>query len=336
MAQLISNQGVMKHFLKGLAGIVSLAFGGFLFANGAQAIVVSPVIMDHDLSPGMTVSGKIMVTNESDGQQTYYTSFSTFIAEGEEGHQQFLQAEDDQVGIPSWFELSETAIVVQPKNSKELEYKITVPPNAEPGGHYAALFLSTSPETSEKTSSVGLSSKTGILFLIRVEGDITESASLKSFTVERPMFDHLPAVMSLRLENTGNVHIRPQGVLTVRNMWGGIVARVPANPKNSAVLPHSIRRLDTWWLKSEEIAEGGGFFAGLQNEWKNFALGRYEASVDVKYGSRSTPLEAGSVTFWVIPWRILVLAGGMIAVLFIVMKLYNQMIVSAALKKPKK
>lgn len=142
-------------------------------------------------------------------------------------------------------------------------------------------------------------------------------------------------MMSLRIRNTGSVHFRPTGTLSVRNMWGGIVARVPANPKQSAVLPNSIRRLDTWWTKTTDIAQGG-FWAEVTNEWQNFALGRYSATVDVRYGSQNIPLEARTVTFWVLPWALGLLLLGAIIILLLGMNLYNRLIISAALKRSKK
>ena len=80
----------------------------------------------------------------------------------------------------------------------------------------------------------------------------------------------------------------------------------------------------------------GGFWAEVTNEWQNFALGRYVATVDVRYGSQNIPLEARTVTFWVLPWALGLLLLGAIIILLLGMSLYNRLIISIALKRSKK
>ena len=315
-----------------IISLLILPLVGCIFFNTAvHATTVSPVIVDQEIAPGMKALGKLLITNDASEKQTYYISIQKFVAVGEEGEQQYLD-ESEVAGLPSWFGFDEKSFTIEANQTKEIPYMIDVPPNAEPGGHYATVFFSTTPENQRNQSSVGMAAKTGIVFLVKVKGDVKESASIESFGVRQSVFSHLPAMMSLRIRNTGSVHFRPTGTLEVRNMWGGIVARVPANPKKGAVLPNSVRRLDTWWTKSTDIAQGG-FWAGLTNEWRNFALGRYTAKVDVRYGSQNTPLEARTVAFWVFPWRFGLLLLGLIIILLLGMKLYNKMIISSALKQ---
>ena len=294
----------------------------FLLAHNVQAITVSPPLIDQEISPGMSVKGEIVIINDTSSDQTYYSVIQSFVPKGEEGDQEYLP-ETDVAGLPSWIHLEEKQISLKPGESKKIKYTIDVPPNAEPGGHYATVFYSLSPSKNMKGTGIGIASKTGILFLIRVSGDIVEQANIESFTSNKNLFTHLPAMLSLRIRNTGNVHIRPFGTLEVRNMWGGVVARVEANPKKSAVLPNSIRRLDTWWIKSTNIDENSGFLAELKNEWRNFALGRYTAKVNVKYGKSKTSLPEKVVSFWVFPWAIISIIVGLLILLLILMKFYN-------------
>jgi len=308
--------------------------GCIFLSSAAHAITVSPVIIDQEIAPGMRVNGKLMVTNDGKSPQTYYVSVQTFVPMGEEGEQQYLD-ETDIKGLPSWFTFSDKAFTLESAKTKEVSYSIIVPPDGEPGGHYAAVFFSTTPEVEKDRTSIGVAAKTGIVFLVDVSGNVREQADIESFTANQPIYSHLPAMMSLRIRNTGSVHFRPTGTLSIRNMWGGIVARVPANPKQSAVLPNSIRRLDTWWVKSMDLAPGG-FWAEVTNEWQNFALGRYVATVDVHYGSQNIPLEARTVSFWVLPWALGLLLLGAIIILLLGMGLYNRLIISMALKRSKK
>jgi hypothetical protein len=320
--------------VKFLSLLAAPLIGWALFSSAAHAITVSPVVVDHEVAPGMRVNGRMMITNDSKVAQTYYVSVQSFVPVGEDGEQQYLD-EADLKGLPSWFKFNQTSYQLAPAETVEIPYSIFAPQDAEPGGHYATVFYSTNPEAANDRTAINLAAKTGIVFLVRVAGDVKERANIESFSANQAVYSHLPALMSLRIRNTGSVHFRPIGTLTVRNMWGGIVARVPANPKKAAVLPNSVRRLDTWWTKSTELAEGG-FVAGLTNEWRNFALGRYTATVDVKFGALNTALEARTVSFWVIPWRMGLILLCLLAILFLLMRLYNKMIISSALKQSRR
>ncbi|MBD3281196.1 hypothetical protein GF391_00430 [Candidatus Uhrbacteria bacterium] len=316
-----------------------LAFSVLIFGiatKQALAFAVSPVVIEHELAPGMSATGKIRVTNTQEDSARHYVFAQKFVPVGEEGRQQYIEPEDDITNFSQWFDINNTSYVIDAKSTEEIEYTITVPPNAEPGGHYGALFVSLDPPDLEsEESGASLSSNTGILFLIRIAGDIFENATVESFDTNQKIFSHLPANFSLRLRNEGNVHFRPKGTMEIRNMWGSIVARVPANPRNSAVLPNSIRRINTWWAKTNELAQGG-FTAGLINEWNNFGLGRYTAAVNVKYGTENKNLEPVETSFWVIPWRMILILAVFLITLFIVMKIYNKAIVSSAIKKSNK
>jgi hypothetical protein len=327
----------MKRGLFNLMWCIALIAASFTFlTHDAKAMLVSPVVIEHEMSPGESVSGKMRVTNTADQPQTYYTIIQKFVAVGERGKQEFLE-EDDVMGLPSWFDIKDSRYNIATKETAEIEYTITAPPNAEPGGHYVAVFFTTTPpEDIGETSGAGITSKTGILVLVTIAGDIIEKAEIETFDTSKKVFGHLPAYMSLRIRNSGNIHIRPSGTIEIRNMWGGIVAKIPANPNNSAVLPNSIRRLDTWWAKSNKIAKDAGFFKGLYNEWNNFAVGRYTAVVNVKTSNTGTAFEAQEASFWVIPWRMITVLVSLLVILFIIMKFYNKAIVSSAIKKSSK
>lgn len=311
-------------------------FGVMAFAQNANAVAVSPVLIEHELAPGMNANGKIRVTNLAEKTQTYYVESLRFVPIGEEGRQEYIDPEDDVTSFSDWFSFEQSSYDIQGKSTLEIDYTLAAPLNAEPGGHYGAVFFSLDPpQTGEKFVGSRISSKTGVLFLIKIAGDITEQANIESFTTDKKVYSHLPTKFNLRIKNTGNVHFRPKGTLEVRNMWGSIVARVPVNPSKSAVLPNSIRKVNTWWAKSNQLAKGG-FIAGLSNEWHNFGLGRYSAKVNATYGSQNKPFAEQEVSFWVLPWRMILILAILLIVLYIGIRAYNKAIVSSAVNKSNK
>ena len=50
-------------------------------------------------------------------------------------------------------------------------------------------------------------------------------------------FRRLPISFETRIQNLGNVHVKPKGSIVVKNMFGKEVVAVPLNPDNFIILP---------------------------------------------------------------------------------------------------
>ena len=127
----------------------------------------------------------------------------------------------------------------------------------------------------------------GAIVLVNVYGDAKELMALES--VEAPRFMEAgPVGLLLRFWNDGTVHEAPAGAVVVRNLLRQEVARIVLPERN--VLPGSARRMDV------SISDG---------LW----LGRYTAEIEATYG-KDRHLIQGSVRFWVVPWRRLLVELG--------------------------
>lgn len=301
--------------------------------RAVQAFSVSPTIVDLQVEPGKVQEGKIDVTNTTDVTKTYYVSVQKFVAKGEDGQQDFLP-ESDTTGIPSWISPASRSVTLRAGEHASLSYAVRVPVGVEPGGHYAALFFSDQPSRGEG-SSVAVSAKVGVLFLVRVPGNIVESARVEGFSSLSERMSHLPAQFEFRVRNLGNTHIRPEGPVVVRNIFGIVVAKIPANPTEAAVLPNSVRRLGPAWTKTFDARNASGILGELKAEWNNFAIGPYTAEVQATYGGQQQQLTA-TTSFWVMPWMLLITIGLGILILIILLKVYGRMAVRSAIKKGKR
>jgi len=321
--------------LRHVAGFVFMLIASCMLAGQAKALSVSPAVIDYSLDPGAIQQGKITIYNDSDKAYTYVVSTQRFKAGGEGGEPDIIAENADNVvnDLKDWIKFDGTqSVALQPGQSQEFTYNIQIPQNAEPGGHYAVAFFTHGSDISGQ-SGVGLSAKLGVLFLVNVSGNTKEEATLESFTIKNAFISHLPAEMSIRIKNTGTVHFRPKGNVTIKNMFGMESAKIPANMNKNAVLPDSIRRFDTWWVKDVNAVKDEGFISGLVNEWKNFGFGRYTATAYVTYGAKDTQFAPMSLTFWVIPWRLMLVVLAALIVLFLLIMLYNKIIINRALKK---
>jgi hypothetical protein len=314
-----------------MAGIITAIF---IFGHSAQAMTVSPVLYDYEVEPGGSRQGSIALSNDGNRPELFALEANNFVPFGEDGAQQYVE-EETPTGLASWMTFDRPSILLQPGETAAFPFVVTVPKDAEPGGHYASIFFSRVPDATEG-SGVGVGGAIGVLVLVNVTGDVHEEARIESFVVRGPRIHHrLPVYFDTRIRNLGSVHFRPRGELVIRNVFGRVVSRSSVNPKNSAVLPNSIRRVETAWARATE--EGpGGFFAEIKNEWKHFAIGPYTASVSMVYGSKAWQLEGAEVSFWVIPWRLILVAFVGVLSLVLLGVGYHRMVAAAVLAKERK
>ncbi len=331
--------GMIRRSLLLLCGLIAL--GGLISVQPVLALTVSPIIVDEALEPGRTLTGKIRLINETKANQTYFSSVQNFIAEGEDGQQTFLP-EANQAGLAAWLKPANSSVTIKPGEMMDFGWTLYVPLNAEPGGHYAAMFFSSLPPSAEG-GAVGIGSKIGVLFLVNVHGNIREEAVVESFRVfdgeyatrerQTVWLSHLPANFELRIRNQGSVHVHPKGTISVQNALFQKSTQIAVNPADSRILPNSVRRIRSVWGPMN-LAQEETFIQSLKNEWMGFALGKYVATADVYYGSTNQNM-ISQVTFWVFPWRLSLIGLILLALLVCVFKAYNRMVIFSALGRKK-
>lgn len=277
--------------------IVALAALVLGFAPlGASALTISPPLMEFDARPGDSLVDVMKLYNETQEQITLTASVQNFKAMNETGTPEF--AAEGTAGLSSWIKIDETTVTLAPGERKSVLFTVSVPGDAEPGGHFAGILWGTG-ETIEGASGVGLMAKTGTLVLVRVAGLVQETGRIVEFATDKASYDYLPANFALRFENTGNVHLKPAGTIEVKNMWGTKVASTIVNEDLANVLPDSIRKFEANWQKSE-VAPGASEW---QKERENFAWGKFTATVVLNYGVGGQVVTA-QTSFWVFPWRV--------------------------------
>ena len=314
--------------------LIAFALMSLLSAHKAHAITISPVRFELQADPGGAVGGQIILNNEQNETKTLYSSTANFEAQGETGTPAFVDAKND---LGKWITLNES-VTLAPNESKVVPFSISVPKDAEAGGHFAAIFWSDQPTV---PGQVTIGAKIGTLVLLSVSGDIKESGGVSDFQAKngQTRFSSLPVTFNYRFQNGGNDRVKPTGVISVKNMLGFVSANISANPVEGNVLPRSIRKFESEWqghgshaLSSNDLSKisDENFFAKATREYHNFALGRYTAHLDISYGTKGDHSTATYV-FYVFPWHFLIVFGvSILLVLFFFtwgIKSYNKMLI---------
>lgn len=279
-----------------------------LFTRPVQAAVpgegltISPPLVELSLNPGETSKQQVKLTNPTNQLVEVYPSAMNFEASGEGGEPAFTSASASasRYSLANWLSFQEGKIALTPEQVVDFKYQISVPENAEPGGHYGVIFFGTEPpETQKDVSQVALASMIGELILVRVPGDINENASLTDFSTKK-FYLKGPVEFSLRIKNLGNIHFKPQGDITIKNMFGNTVETMKVNEAKGNVLPESTRKFTENW-------QPGGFL-----------FGKFTANTGLNYGETNQNL-SGNLNFWIVPiWFIIVVSIIILAIIVLI------------------
>ncbi len=293
----------------------------------AEALTISPARIELAGDPGQTVTGEFLLINEQEATRTFYTSIQNFEAQGETGTPTFTTSDE---GLASWITTSSEVVLARGEQRK-ITYRVTIPSDADAGGYFAAIFLSSNPPSNSGQSQVSVGAKIGTLVLLRVSGEVSEGGAIASFgSKENKWFHtHLPVLFSYRFTNSGGDRINPEGTVTIRNMLGIKSDRFDANPSKGNILPGSTRKFEVRWGVEAEMPKD--FFGAVAYQWKHFALGIYHAKLSLAYNDR---IDTDSAMIVVFPWQLLVILAAILIALYFgggrLIKHYNQWIIKKA------
>lgn len=303
--------------------------------KSASALTISPARIEVSGDPGITIVKEITLLNDSKGEETYYVSYANFEAQGESGSPLFVEPKND---LGTWMNAGET-VTLKPDESKKINLTIDVPNDAYAGGHFAVVFFGSNPNNG---GQVSVGAKTGTLVLLSVNGDVLEAGGLVSFntTGHKFFYNSLPVSLEYRWKNDGNDRVKPEGKVTIRNLFLFPSARINANAVSGNILPHSTRLFNLEWLKykaDKKIDVSNSFFQSyfdrVSYQWKNFAVGPYIANLNLMYGTENMHSKK-TTFFFVFPWQLLIIIFIILGIVFYVgkklLKGYNRRIIKKA------
>lgn len=324
-----------------LLSIFALSIVTLGFRSTAFALTITPVRLEIQGDPGQTLTQQMTLMNESKQDVVYYSSYSNFEAQGETGSPTFVNAKDD---IGTWMSAPDS-VNLAPGQQKIVTVTIAIPKDAEPGGHFGAVFWGNVPNTPSAGGQVSIGSKTGLLVLLSVNGDVKEQAGLVDFKLhnDKHFYKDLPVGFQYRFSNQGGDRVKPSGSVVIRSILGWTVKKVNANEFGGNVLPGTTRRFTPEWSKRDTLDqrdqekirnEKYSFTKEVKSEWHNFAVGIYRAKVVATFGANEQTVKSNAVYFAVFPWElilvILIIAIPLYFILRAILHRYNRSVIRKA------
>jgi len=300
-------------------------FALFLFPTPLLAqsngllLVTSPLPISLSGLPGTSVSTDLRVKNGGTEGEKLKVSIMKFKAYEDSGKPALLEREEGDEFF-DWVTFSEPTFTLAPNEWKTVTATITIPKEASFGYYYAFVFSRADDEVVMKEKETTIVGGTAVLVLLEVlVPDAKRKVEVVEFSLDRTFYEFLPAAFTVRLKNTGNVHIAPRGNIFIDQGNNRDIAILEINQEKGNILPDSNRDFETSWkdgfpLFVDKVENGarvldkkGNGERELSFDWNNASklrFGKYTANMLLIYddGNRDIPIE-GEVSFWVIPWR---------------------------------
>jgi hypothetical protein len=241
-----------------LAPALALPQGAQAASNGEFSVF--PARESENLAPrlyfflspsaGQTVRDSVTVTNFSEDEQTL--DLYAGAAENAEvgGALGVAAPEEEPRGVAEWITLSEDSVTLEPGESQDVPFTLTVPRGAPPGDSAGAIvaYKFVSP-TTEGGAVIRQRVAVGARMYVRVEGPLNEEFFVEQVQLNQVEPRTFPfvgetgtATLVYRVTNVGNVRITPKGSLTLKGLGGRtLVGPIPLDvpevlPDESIVL----------------------------------------------------------------------------------------------------
>ncbi len=279
-----------------LGVILAAAWPGGAGRARAQGfdLTVSPVKKEITAQPGERVEFTVTLINHTaEDLELLVYPMDFFIKP--DGSYEFHEPDHYTYSCSRWIEIPRGRLSLSPRAQHEEPFALQVPPDAEPGGHFAVLFFQ---DASEPPPGTGVKPtyRIGSLILVTVPGDIVRQAEIRSLSVDSDLLSlwgppeggegGWPArsmKYRLEVENTGNVHLTIQAALTYRAAVG--LGSGSVDLGEFTILPGTVRRFEGY-LPSPPM------------------LGYFRAEATIRYGPDMYTFDTerrASSGFWAVP-----------------------------------
>lgn len=274
--------------------------------ENSRTIIISPPTVSDSFDPGSNKEGKMKLTNTSATDTlTFKAVIRDFIVEDTIGtpvidSQSPLK---EKYAASSWVGVYPSTFTVAPGQTQEISYYIQVPEDARPGGRYAAVVYEPQERLGVEGTGTGVETHIGTLFVFRINGDIVENATVKSFTSDKKVYEYGPATLLAQIANFSDSHIRPQGTVAVKNLFGQTIDSVGLSEHN--IFPEASRDLTS-------------------TVGRKYMFGMYTAELRATYGTNNNLTLFASTTFFVLPWKIMAIVGLIIVIIILLIVFWRK------------
>lgn len=222
--------------------VLMLQPSSVLAAN--SGLQLSPVTINLEVKPGESADGKILITNRNDEKMDFVLEKENFESSSEDGVPAFtsVKSEGSTASLTEWVSFPDgDSGSIEVGKDKEMVFRITVPANAEPGGHYGAVFAKQVKPLIEGGNQIGITARVGALVLVSVPGKVTNGAKVLDIQSPKVVWKG-PIDLKMRVQNIGTVHYDSKAGADIKNLLG---SATKLDMGTHTILPDGIRMYES-------------------------------------------------------------------------------------------
>ena len=236
----------MKRYAVALI-FLAVSLSAVIPAGAQMSIMVSPIRVEHQVKAGTNETNVIEIVNTGN-EPTRVAVHAEDWTMDMKGGVSFSGAGTDPRSCAGWLELNPTDFRLDPGQTRQIRYSLSVPADAKEGGYHAAMILEGMPRQEEGSAkrSMNLHGRIVVMAYATV-GSPEISAKFQDFQVTA---GNKGISFKLTLANQGDVHFRiKKSFITIKDSKGEEVGRVEV--PDIPVLPGGTRELE---FKKEDLA----------------------------------------------------------------------------------
>jgi hypothetical protein len=249
-----------------VAAVLALGRAGEALAATKSGITISPTFQEISILPNQTGNtNTFAVSNNNDSPVTFDLAAIDMGALDDSGGVVFSGLSTDyqqKYGLAKWLQIDQPTLMIAPHSTQNVKFTIVNDATLSPGGHYGAIVVKPQGENSGQSQINLQPQAASLLFVKKLGGEV---AKLQLETPKtKTYWWHLPSQIDLVFRNTGNVHVVPRGLVTIKDPHGNQVGRSIINPDSSLILPEHTRIYKSSLTSSKKLLWPGMYKAGVQ------------------------------------------------------------------------
>ncbi len=262
--------------------------------------VVGPGKIEVELNPGESKTVGITVSNRTGETRIFSLEVEDFTGSRNPNETVVLLGEErGPYSLRDYLQFEAPNVELKNGERATIPVTISLPTDAEPGGKYGSVIVSTVAKAAVVGQTSAVVSRLGVLFFVKIPGAVEADGFLSGFeTVNgQKYFGQGPISYRLLFENNGSIHTNPYGEIRIKNILGDEVGMIEVEPWFA--MPQSVRMREVSWNRP-------------------FLFGRYTATASINRGYGDI-VDTKTVSVWVIPWKIAAaIFAGLLVIVFVI------------------
>ncbi|MBL8122068.1 hypothetical protein JNM87_04950, partial [Candidatus Saccharibacteria bacterium] len=288
------------------------------------SLQVSPSPLIATVKPGEDTVLELRIRNTNVTSQALKMGIKSFSTDDATG--QIKLGQDNPVSVRDIVSFDQPTFTLKAGEIYTQRIHIRAPEDSGFSYNFAVTIAQQNAPKPKKGQSA-IAGSVAVFTLINVDRPgAVRKFEVSSVSVTKRTYEYLPASIQLKLKNTGNTDVQPTGSVFIQRKSSDTtpLAVLPLNKDGGYIIPGSSRTFTIDWADGFPHYEAGSNTDKNEQKlvWKgglgNVRFGKYVAKIVAVYddGERDVPYMS-EVSFWVIPWRILLVVLGVLAVLII-------------------